>query len=196
MSAGLRSTCCRRNAGLATGASHSWKRLTATTPAKPPRPMRTATSTSSWSKSTGDGLAAMRRLIRGCFFWNCGSLETSQRVAKAGVTLIESAPLLPLRPLERSDSTLWPMRSNASRRVSAAAVAWSVKTRLRVVRLNSVTPRYSSSPRIWWLTAAGVTCSSRAALVKLPSRAAASNVRRELSGGSDRGICEFASSMG
>ena len=44
-----------------------------------------------------------------------------------------------------------------------------------------------SRPRIWWLSAAGVTCSSSAALAKLRCRAIASKARNALSGGRGRG---------
>ena len=60
----------------------------------------------------------------------------------------------------------------------------SVRNRRRGARRNRRTPRYFSRPLIWWLTAAVVTCSSRAALVKLSRRPAASKARSEFSGGS------------
>src|SRR5262245_30175221 len=57
---------------------------------------------------------------------------------------------------------------------------------LRARRKNSLRPSKSSSPRIWWLSAAGVTCSSPAALEKLRCRAVASKARSALSGGRGR----------
>src|SRR5262245_11513976 len=65
-------------------------------------------------------------------------------------------------------------------------LAASVKETHRLVRLNSLTPRSSSSARICWLTAPGVTLRSSAALLKLKCRATASKARKALSGGRDR----------
>ena len=53
---------------------------------------------------------------------------------------------------------------------------------------NSLSPSRSSSPRIWWLSAAGVTCSSSAALEKLAWRAVASNALSAFRGGRGRRI--------
>ena len=74
--------------------------------------------------------------------------------------------------------------ANAVRTRAAKRSPSSVRRTPRPARSTSRTPRSDSSDLIWWLIAPCVTCSASAALVRLRSRAVASNARRACMGGS------------
>src|SRR5438105_4205682 len=83
------------------------------------------------------------------------------------------------------------MSPSAGRRRAMSCSPASVGATLRVVRASRCTPNRSSSPRIAWLSAEGVTPRRVAARVKLRSSATARNADRTLS--SSRTICELHS---
>jgi hypothetical protein len=84
----------------------------------------------------------------------------------------------------RTRSTASAMDSKLFRSGAYSMEPADVSTTRRVLRSNSLCPIVSSSSRIWWLIAVGVTASSSAARLKLRWRAAASKARRVASGGS------------
>src|SRR2546421_2191627 len=97
------------------------------------------------------------------------------------------------RPAGRSrspeiKSTAPRMSPSAGRKRAMSFSPASVGATLRVVRASRCTPNRSSSPRIAWLSAEGVTPRRVAARVKLRSSATARNADRTLS--SSRTICE------
>ncbi len=117
----------------------------------------------------------MRTSTSGCCARKPSSRGTSHFAASDGevVTISFGRP-----STARSRCTARPMvpspSATARDRISPAAV----RRTTRLERSNSRTARSSSSSRMAWLTAAGVTFSSAAALVKLRCRAAASKPRR------------------
>ena len=83
----------------------------------------------------------------------------------------------------RSSCTARPSASKAADRAGIAERAVSVRCRPWARRTKRGHASHSSSDLTWCETAAGVTPSSSAARAKLSCRAAASNVRRAVSGG-------------
>nr|P14172.1 RecName: Full=Uncharacterized 28.2 kDa protein in ampR 5'region [Rhodobacter capsulatus]CAA33793.1 unnamed protein product [Rhodobacter capsulatus] len=127
-------------------------------------------------------------ILRSIWGWACRNASSrgiSQHIAKVVLTPTFSTSMS-RRPPRRSstrDIASNPCSSTGkSRRPSSVGISpWEV---LR----NSAVPSRSSSRATWWLTAAWVTRSSIAALVKLPWRMATSNTRRALSGRSGRSM--------
>src|SRR3989442_1719205 len=118
---------------------------------------------------------------------NCPSFGASTVVAAMGDTTKRT------RPAGRSrspviTSTAPRMSPSAGRRRAMSFSPASVGATLRVVRASRCTPNRSSSPRIAWLSAEGVTPRRLAARVKLRSSATARNADRTLS--SSLTICE------
>src|SRR5881296_275878 len=100
------------------------------------------------------------------------------------------------RPAGRSRSPETSSRASrtspsAGRSRATSCAPASVGATLRVVRASKRTPKRSSSSRIAWLSAEGVTPRRLAARVKLRSSATARNADRTLS--SSRTICELYS---
>jgi len=125
----------------------------------------------------------MRTSISGWACWKDSSRGSSQVEAKEGTTesvrMRSSASGRSSRTAPRRLSKPWP---SSGRAASAGALGTSP----RPSRRSSPTPSSSSSALTWWLTAAGVTCSSSAARVRLRWRAAASKARSAVSEGRRR----------
>ncbi len=125
----------------------------------------------------------MRTSYSGCASRNRSSRGTSHLAPKDGATLTVT---MPPRLAARIASAPSASRSKPSRSAGRAASPASVSRSARVRRRKSSLPQCSSSARTCWLIAAGVTCSSSAARLKLRWRAAASKARRLFSGGRRR----------
>jgi hypothetical protein len=109
-----------------------------------------------------------------------GSRGTSQRWAKALVAVTRSGRR---SSASRTAETAAAKASKPARSTGKRRSPASVNARGRGRRRNSATAQASSSSRIWWLTAVGVTPSSAAAALKLMCRAAASKARSAVSAG-------------
>src|SRR3989441_677103 len=118
---------------------------------------------------------------------NCPSFGASTVGAARGETTKRTRPAGRSRSPETSSSASRTSPSAGRSRATSCAPA-SVGATLRVVRASKRTPKRSSSSRIAWLSAEGVTPRRLAARVKLRSSATARNADRTLS--SSRTICE------
>jgi hypothetical protein len=109
-------------------------------------------------------VAEILRSISGCCAWNLGSRGSSHLEANEGATLIVNvrSPKGVILRLTARDNISKPAWTSGSIRAPASESETD-----RLVRSNSLAPSSSSSARICWLMAPGVTCSSSAALLKL-----------------------------
>ncbi|MNR23482.1 hypothetical protein D3C85_1405040 [compost metagenome] len=132
---------------------------------------------------TGSMSAEIHTSMSGWAAWKSSMRGISHFEAKDGATLIATVRFNggSRRMAEASIS-----RSNPSRSRGVAARPSSVSCNPRASRVNSGPPMISSSRRICWLTAPGVTDSSSAVREKLRCRDALSKARRALRGKSGR----------
>src|SRR3990167_1654506 len=129
--------------------------------------------------------AEIHSSISGWAAWKSSIRGISHLEAKPGAMLIDTCLR---RGGSRSRAEASISRSNPSRSRGTEDRPRSVSCRPRASRTNKGPPTMSSSKRICWLTAPGVTDSSSAAREKFRGRAAASKARRALSGSRERAI--------
>lgn len=130
-------------------------------------------------KSTSSSAATKVKRVSGFALLNVANRAASHLAVKsrgaAMVSELEDCPAC----IARTDSSNC---RKPARRASRPFAASSVSSSPLGVRRKRTTPNISSSARICCPTAAGVTASSSAALVKLKCRAEASSTRRPFKG--------------
>ena len=164
------------SAGAQTGKTISSRRRSASASAQPPRPTRSAISTSPRPNGTKRSSASIRSLISGWRAAKAGRRWTSQREARMGATEMVST----MSSRWRMSPTAWDRIEKPSWRRARKPPAPASGTRPLPVRSNRAAPSSVSIRATCWLTAPGETPSSSAAAARLPRRATASAARRPL----------------
>ncbi len=101
------------------------------------------------------------------------SAGSTQVVSESALTAIGSVPGRSCAPSSRAADSA----SASTWRASRSTASPESVTRIGFERTSSTRPVAISSARMRWLTADGVTCSTRAAASKVPSDTAAASAR-------------------